>query len=155
LRGDLLTLRRRDILHIVISGYVQHLGGNAMALVVKPQDIVANQKKVEQMQKDFADMLKMRDNVMKSFDTKLKSLDGSVKTMKESIDTGKQRVMYHQRLKKEVELRMAGRRVANEHQDDVLVKEFIMVVARQDEPVFFEAAEGFAKALKEIQESLK
>ena len=127
-----------------------------MALVVEPNDIKNNEKEAEKLQKELEDALKLKETVTESFTRLLKQLEKSEKDMKDIVNNAKDRCQYHHKLKKDVELRLAGKRRPDvEAEDDRRVTDFLDVVKKVEGPRFTRVLKEFEDALNAVKNALK
>jgi len=127
-----------------------------MGLKVNPNDINDNVKEAAKLKKKLNDAIVLKKQILQSFDAKMKRLQEAEKDMAEIVQTAEDRCRYHAILKREVEDRIAGKRMASlEKDDDRRVQEFIDVVKEKDTPAFEKLLRDFEGFLKDIKDALK
>src|SRR5262245_20093762 len=127
-----------------------------MALLVNPADIKKNVDDAATMQKKVDKLLDRKERILSEFSRKQKQLLEDEKEMLGVVQVANDRCRYHAILKKEVEMRLAGKRKAElEKDDDRRVKDFINVVEKEDMPKLGKLLTAYDKDLDEIEAALK
>jgi hypothetical protein len=127
-----------------------------MPLKVDPKDIQENTKEADKMEKAMDEALRTKAAVMASITPKLKQLEKVERQLQDIVKTAKDRVKYHQALKKEVEEGLAGKlKPGWEHDADRRVKDFIGVVEKEDTPKFERLLKEYEEDVDAIKDGLK